>query len=229
RAGCWPGAVRDGRHAPRRRAGQPTGRERQSRPVGEVQVVDSLRNRCAAGGSGRRPSAQACSELCSGDHWAVPRGPASFSSAHAAHALRAALASAQGRDVRAGNRPLAAPRLRRGLCRAQGSTGTGVAARPATFKCNGAGVDLSLKMTTLLRILRLYPLALWVGGEVFFVVVAGIAFSVLPDAHTAGLVVRSALIALHRIAFGAGAVYLLATLGLMAKRDRSPVRLVEIV
>ncbi len=37
-------------------------------------------------------------------------------------------------------------------------------------------------MTTLLRILRLYPLALWAGGEVFFVLVAAIAFSVLPDA-----------------------------------------------
>jgi hypothetical protein len=49
-------------------------------------------------------------------------------------------------------------------------------------------------MTTLLRILRLYPLALWAGGEVFFVLVAGIAFSVLPDAHSAGMVVRSALI-----------------------------------
>ena len=84
-------------------------------------------------------------------------------------------------------------------------------------------------MTTFLRILRLYPLALWVGGEIFFVVVAGISFSVLPDPHTAGLVVRSALIALHRIAFGAGAVYLLVTLGLMARRDRGNVRLVEIV
>ena len=28
-------------------------------------------------------------------------------------------------------------------------------------------------MTTLLRILRLYSLALWAGGEVFFVIVAG--------------------------------------------------------
>ena len=85
-------------------------------------------------------------------------------------------------------------------------------------------------MTTLLRILRLYPLALWVGGEIFFVIVAGISFTVLPDAHTAGLVVRNALIDLQRIGIGAGVVYLLATLGLMAtRRDRPRVRLVEIV
>lgn len=84
-------------------------------------------------------------------------------------------------------------------------------------------------MTTLLRILRLYPLALWVGGEVFFVIVAAIAFSVLPDAHTAGLVVRSALIDLHRIGIGAGVVYLIATVGLMARRPESyRVRLAEV-
>jgi hypothetical protein len=85
-------------------------------------------------------------------------------------------------------------------------------------------------MTTLLRILRLYPLALWVGGEVFFVIVAGIAFSVLLDAHTAGLVVRSALTALHRIGMGAGVVYLLATVALTAKtRESHRLRLVEIL
>ena len=85
-------------------------------------------------------------------------------------------------------------------------------------------------MTTFLRILRLYPLALWVGGEVFFVLVAGIAFSVLPDTHSAGMVVRGALIALHRIGIGAGAIYLLATLGLLAtRRDTHRVRAVEVV
>jgi hypothetical protein len=85
-------------------------------------------------------------------------------------------------------------------------------------------------MTTFLRILRLYPLVLWVGGEVFFVLVAGIAFSVLPDAHSAGMVVRGALIALHRIGIGAGVIYLLATLGLLAtRRDSHRVRAVEVV
>ncbi len=85
-------------------------------------------------------------------------------------------------------------------------------------------------MTTLLRILRLYPLALWAGGEVFFVIVAAIAFSVLPDAHSAGLVVRGALIDLHRIGIGAGVVYLLATAGLLATgRDTHRVRAVEVI
>jgi len=85
-------------------------------------------------------------------------------------------------------------------------------------------------MTTLLRILRLYPLALWAGGEVFFVIVAGIAFSVLPDTHSAGMVVRGALIDLHRIGIAAGAIYLLATLGLLARgRDAHRARVIEIL
>ena len=85
-------------------------------------------------------------------------------------------------------------------------------------------------MTTLLRILRLYPLALWAGGEVFFVLVAGIAFSVLPDPHMAGLVVRGALIDLHWIGIVAGVVYLLATLALLATgRDTHRARAVEVV
>ncbi len=84
-------------------------------------------------------------------------------------------------------------------------------------------------MTTFLRILRLYPLALWAGGEVFFVVTAGISFKVLPDAHTAGMVVRGTLLALHRIGMYGGAVYLLATLALLAMaRDRHRVRFIEI-
>ncbi len=85
-------------------------------------------------------------------------------------------------------------------------------------------------MTTLLRILRLYPLALWVGGEVFFVLVAAISFSVLPDKHAAGLVVRSALMDLHRIGVGAAVVYLLATLGLVAtERTGQRIRFTEVV
>lgn len=83
-------------------------------------------------------------------------------------------------------------------------------------------------MATLLRILRLYSLALWVGGEVFFVVVAGISFKYLPDAHTAGIVVRNSLLALHRAGIGEAVVFLLATLGLLATgRDRHRARIVE--
>lgn len=84
-------------------------------------------------------------------------------------------------------------------------------------------------MTTLLRILRLFPLALWAGGEVFFVITAGISFKVLPDAHTAGMVVRGTLLALHRIGMFGGVIYLLATLGLLALAlDRHRIRFVEI-
>jgi hypothetical protein len=84
-------------------------------------------------------------------------------------------------------------------------------------------------MATLLRIIRLYSLALWVGGEVFFVIVAGIAFRFLPDAHTAGIVVRNSLLALNRVGAGAGIVFMLATLGLLATaRDRHRVRVMEL-
>lgn len=84
-------------------------------------------------------------------------------------------------------------------------------------------------MTTLLRILRLFPLALWAGGEVFFVITAAISFKVLPDAHTAGMVVRGTLLALHRVGMFGGVIYLLATLGLLALAlDRHRIRFVEI-
>jgi hypothetical protein len=84
-------------------------------------------------------------------------------------------------------------------------------------------------MAILFRVLRLYALAAWVGGLLFFIVVAGIAFKVLPDPHTAGLVVRSSLIAIHRIGYSAAIVYILATLALLAtQRDSHPARAVEL-
>lgn len=84
-------------------------------------------------------------------------------------------------------------------------------------------------MATLFRALRLYALTAWVGGLIFFVVVAGIAFKVLPDPHTAGMVVRNSLIAIHRIGFAAAILYILATLALLAtQRDSHPVRAVEL-
>ncbi|HVG27950.1 MAG TPA: DUF4149 domain-containing protein [Acidobacteriaceae bacterium] len=84
-------------------------------------------------------------------------------------------------------------------------------------------------MATLFRALRLFALAAWVGGIFFFTLVAGIAFKVLPDPHNAGLVVRSALIDVHRIGTYAAVVYLLATLALLAmQRDSHPFRVVEL-
>ena len=69
-------------------------------------------------------------------------------------------------------------------------------------------------IATTLRILRLYAIALWVGGLIFFVVVAQVAFTNLPTTHEAGMVVRGSLIAIHHIGIGTGLLYLLATTAL---------------
>ena len=85
-------------------------------------------------------------------------------------------------------------------------------------------------MTTVLRIVRLYALAIWVGGLVFFGFVASMAFHTLPDAYEAGLVVRGALITLHHIGMASGLVYLVCTLALLAtQRDTHPIRAAELV
>ena len=85
-------------------------------------------------------------------------------------------------------------------------------------------------MTTVLRIVRLYALAVWVGGLVFFAFVAAMAFNTLPDAHEAGMVVRGALVLLHHIGMASGLIYLLCTLALLAtQRDTHPIRAAELV
>lgn len=85
-------------------------------------------------------------------------------------------------------------------------------------------------MKTALRMLRLLPLAIWVGGIVFFIVVAGISFKVLPTVHEAALVVRGSLLMLHRLGLIAGVLYLFLTLALLATQgDSHPARAVEIV
>ncbi len=81
-------------------------------------------------------------------------------------------------------------------------------------------------MPTATRVLRLVSLALWVGGLVFFAfVVAPVAFSVLPTRHEAGTVVAACLTILHRIGFGCGIIYLLASLG---ARPRSRTRFAQL-
>jgi putative copper export protein len=85
-------------------------------------------------------------------------------------------------------------------------------------------------MTTVFRIVRLFALAIWVGGLVFFGFVAAVAFKTLPDVSSAGAVVRGSLIALHHIGLAAGMVYLLFTLALLAtQRDTHPIRAAELV
>ncbi len=63
-----------------------------------------------------------------------------------------------------------------------------------------------------LRFLLLLALIVWVGGLIFFTVVAGISFSVLPTPHLAGLVVRQSLIILHWMGIVSGVVFLGASL-----------------
>lgn len=84
-------------------------------------------------------------------------------------------------------------------------------------------------MALLLRILRLFALATWVGGIVFFVVgVTIVAFKLYPP-HEAGVLVRGSLLALHRTGLIAGGIYLFLTLALLAsQRDTHPARAVEL-
>lgn len=85
-------------------------------------------------------------------------------------------------------------------------------------------------MKLALRILRLVPLAIWVGAIVFFIVVAGVSFKVLPTVHEAALVVRGSLLMLHRLGLIAGTLYLFFTLTLLATQgDSHPARAAEIV
>lgn len=84
-------------------------------------------------------------------------------------------------------------------------------------------------MTTVFRIIRLFALAVWVGGLVFFGFVAAVAFRTLPTVEDAGLLVRGSLISLHHIGMVCGIVYLLFTLALLAtQRDTHPVRAAEL-
>jgi len=84
-------------------------------------------------------------------------------------------------------------------------------------------------MTTILRILRLIAIATWVGSLIFFGFAAKVAFTVLPDPHSAGLVVRGTLISLHHLGLVAGLIYFFVTLALLATQgDSHPARAAEL-
>ncbi len=84
-------------------------------------------------------------------------------------------------------------------------------------------------MTTVLRILRLIAISTWVGSLIFFGFVAKVAFSTLPDPHSAGTVVRGTLISLHHLGLVAGMIYFFITLGLLATQgDTHPARAAEL-
>ena len=61
-------------------------------------------------------------------------------------------------------------------------------------------------MKTLLRALILLLVVLWLGGVMFFPVVAASAFGSITDTHVAGTIVRKCLLALHYEGLFAGAL-----------------------
>jgi uncharacterized membrane protein len=74
-----------------------------------------------------------------------------------------------------------------------------------------------------LRFLMLLSLVAWVGGLMFFAfVLAPTAFSVLPNTHLAGNVVRSALSKMHWIAIVSGISFLISSLLLSRIVDGTP-------
>ena len=65
-------------------------------------------------------------------------------------------------------------------------------------------------MKTLLRALISLCLIVWIGAEIFFPIVAALAFGILaPDTHTAGRIVGSCLSVLHYEGLVAGALLVL--------------------
>jgi hypothetical protein len=64
-------------------------------------------------------------------------------------------------------------------------------------------------MKTLLRTLLYLALVVWLGAEIFFPIVAAVAFTTLvPDTHSAGLIVGHLLGILHRMGLVSGIVAL---------------------
>jgi len=63
-----------------------------------------------------------------------------------------------------------------------------------------------------LRFLMLLALAVWLGGLIFFPVVAQTAFSMLPSTHLAGQMVRDSLRELHWMGFVSGPAFLASSL-----------------
>ncbi len=77
-------------------------------------------------------------------------------------------------------------------------------------------------MKTFLRALILVLIVLWLGGVMFFPVVAATAFSTLPDTHAAGTIVGKCLRILHYEGLFAGTF--LVVLLLAARRFRAYTR-----
>jgi Domain of unknown function (DUF4149) len=67
-------------------------------------------------------------------------------------------------------------------------------------------------MKTAIRALILLLIVLWLGGVMFFPIVAATAFSSLPDTHAAGTIVGECLRVLHQEGLFCGAVIVLLLL-----------------
>jgi Domain of unknown function (DUF4149) len=67
-------------------------------------------------------------------------------------------------------------------------------------------------MKTLLRALIVLLIVLWLGGVLFFPVVAAMAFSSLPDTHAAGTIVGKCLRILHYEGLFAGSLLIILLL-----------------
>ena len=63
-----------------------------------------------------------------------------------------------------------------------------------------------------LRFLMLLSLIVWIGGIIFFSVLAPVSFSALPTRHLAGAIVGSMLSKLHWIGLGSGFVFLFTSI-----------------
>jgi hypothetical protein len=87
---------------------------------------------------------------------------------------------------------------------------------------------MQIVLANIARVTRTYAMAIWVGGLIFFVVVAQVAFTNLPSTHEAGLVVRGSLIAVHNIGLVSGPLYLIATLLFIALCHRRNIRAAEL-
>jgi Domain of unknown function (DUF4149) len=63
-----------------------------------------------------------------------------------------------------------------------------------------------------LRFLIVLSLIVWIGGLIFFPVVAQTAFTVLPSAHLGGLVVGRSLVILHWMGIFSGIIFLIGSM-----------------
>jgi len=63
-----------------------------------------------------------------------------------------------------------------------------------------------------LRFLMFLSLIVWIGGLIFFPVVAQTAFSVLPTRNLAGMIVGRSLTTLHWMAVASGIIFLISSL-----------------